>query len=159
MAENIFVTAKYLGSCSNWRLNNLTLQKLLYVAHMFSLSADGSPLVVGHFYAWDRGPVLPELYHKAKVFGASPVGNIFHEYPNLSNERAAQILDHTIHVLGTASPAQLVAVTQRGAGAWAQRWNLVARFAQCIPNADIREEGLRCFSGGMPLQMNGPQLA
>jgi uncharacterized phage-associated protein len=152
MSENVFVAAKYLACGSNWGLNNLALQKILYIAHMFSLSNDGAPLVVGQFYATDCGPIHPQLYHKAKVFGARPVGNIFHEYPHLSNDRAAEILDHANHALGNASPALLVAITQRKHGAWA------TSYGRCIPNGDIRTEGLRLFSAGMRAGMDGPQI-
>lgn len=158
MSENVFVAAKYLACRSGWRLDNLALQKILYLSHMFSLSNDEAPLVAGQFQATDCGPIHPQLYHKAKVFGARPVGNIFHEYPELSNARAAQILDQANHSLGNASPALLVAITQRKHGAWGMRYNPGVGYDRCIPNAAIREEGLRLFSAVMRAGMEGPQI-
>jgi uncharacterized phage-associated protein len=155
MSENVFVAAKHLACASNWRLNNLALQKLLYIAHMFSLSNDGAPLVAGQFYATDCGPIHPQLYHKAKVFGARPVGNVFYEYPQMSNDRAAELLDHANHALGNASPALLVAITQRKHGAWATSYIPGAGYDRGIPNADIRTEGLRLFSAIMRAGMEG----
>lgn len=158
MSENVFVAAKHLACVSNWRLNNLALQKILYIAHMFSLCNDGAPLVAGQFCATDCGPIHPPLYHKAKVFGARPVGNIFHEYPELSNARTAQILDQANQSLGNASPALLVAITHRKHGAWATSYNPGVGYDRCIPNAAIREEGLRLFSAVMRAGLEGPQI-
>lgn len=57
---------------ANWFINKgvedsdfvdpMKLQKLLYLAHGWSLGVRGEPLLKSHFQAWKYGPVLPKLY-------------------------------------------------------------------------------------------------
>mgnify|MGYP006283548483 CR=1 FL=1 len=77
MTVSVLSAAKRLAARSGWTLSNLELQKILYLAHMVHLGrTDGAPLVHGLFEAWDYGPVHPDLYHRVKIFGSSPVKNI-----------------------------------------------------------------------------------
>ena len=60
MAVSALSAGKRLGKHSGWTLSNLAMQKLLYIAHMYHLGMyDATPLVTGHFEAWDYGPVHP----------------------------------------------------------------------------------------------------
>ncbi len=78
MAAQLDSVAKYIAEEANWGLSNLELQKLMYLAQMIHMGRyDGRPLFDGSFQAWDFGPVEPSLYHRAKVFGARPVKDIF----------------------------------------------------------------------------------
>lgn len=140
MAVHVLSAAKRLAKRSNWSLSNLELQKILYLAHMFHLGrTGGDPLVSGHFEAWDYGPVHPELYHKAKVFGSSPVENIFHAFPDVLDGPEGAIIDEAYDSLGRAGPGRLVNATHRKGGAWAT--NYIPGTKHCIiPNADILKE-------------------
>jgi uncharacterized phage-associated protein len=132
--------AKRLAERSGWTLSNLELQKLLYLAHMHFLGRHGEPLVEGSFEAWDYGPVHPLLYHRAKMFGASPVGNVFHSAPDIpdgSGEAAA--LDEVIDHFGNAGSGKLVAITHSPNGAWHRNYIPGAR-GVTIPDAHIAEE-------------------
>lgn len=132
--------AKWLAQKSGWRLTNLQLQKILYLAHMFYLGRrHGEPLVTGHFEAWDYGPVHPELYHRAKVFGSSPVRNIFHGTDDLDAGAERDILDEAYEALGHLRPGQLVNATHRPNGAWWRHYEPSRRSA-VIPNEDILRE-------------------
>lgn len=124
MAISIFEAAKHLGSQADWSLSNLKMQKILYIAHMYHLGIyDGSPLVRGLFEAWDYGPVHPDLYHRAKVFGADPVGNIFRSFKDLEDDGTEKrILDAAAEQLSVISSAQLIATTHREGGAWAKHY-------------------------------------
>jgi uncharacterized phage-associated protein len=51
----------------------LKLQKLVYLAHGWSLALRGEPLISQKPEAWKYGPVIPDLYHAFKKFGGSPV--------------------------------------------------------------------------------------
>ena len=54
-------------------ITNLSLQKLLYFCHGFSLLEHGGPLVAGYFEAWDHGPVHPLVYRSFKSAGSDPI--------------------------------------------------------------------------------------
>ena len=139
MTVSVFEAAKYLGKQSGWALSNLKMQKILYIAHMYHLGNYDSPLVQGLFEAWDYGPVHPDLYHRAKIFGADPVGNIFRSFRDLEGEGTEKrILDAAVEQLAGVSSAQLIATTHRKDGAWAKHYG-PGRGIE-IPNEDILEE-------------------
>ena len=55
------------------QVTNLTLQKLVYFCHVWSLIKTGRPLVRHKFEAWEFGPVLPYLYRFFKSYDRSPI--------------------------------------------------------------------------------------
>jgi len=60
-----------------WRdgvpIDPLKLQKLVYLAHGWSLVLLKRPLIREPFEAWNYGPVVPSLYRAFQKFGASPI--------------------------------------------------------------------------------------
>lgn len=139
MSVSVFAAARRLCERSGWSISNLEVQKLLYIAHMLHLGRHNKPLVPGHFEAWDYGPVHPKLYHHVKVFGSSPVKDVFHAFPSEIDSAASRDIDETIDLLAGAPPGKLVAITHREDGAWAKHYipgmrNII------IPNEDILEE-------------------
>src|SRR5215216_2283072 len=54
-------------------VTNLSLQKIVYFCHVWSLINLGRPLVRHKFEAWEFGPVLPYLYREFKTFDRSPI--------------------------------------------------------------------------------------
>lgn len=140
MTVSVLSAAKHLAARSGWRLSNLELQKILYLAHMFYLGRNnGQPLVSGNFEAWDYGPVHPSLYHAAKMFGSDPVGNIFHSTPDIPDGPERAILDEAYQSLGNASSSRLVSATHRTGGAWYKNYRPGVRHLT-IPNEDILQE-------------------
>lgn len=142
MTVNVFAAAKRLAERSGWTLTNLEIQKILYLAHMFYLGrTGGEPLVAGEFEAWDYGPVLPSLYHKIKIYGSEPVGNVFHSVPDIPSGAEAQIIDEAYDNLGKVGASRLVKATHRLGGAWDRHYRRGER--HCVmPNADILAEYL-----------------
>jgi len=140
MTINVLSTAKHLAKKSGWSLSNLDLQKILYLTHMFHLGRkNGEPLVHGLFEAWDYGPVHPDLYQRAKIFGSAPVGNVFHSDPDVPVGGEKAILDEAYESLGHAGPGKLVRATHSPRGAW--HLNYVPGRRHCvIPNEDILAE-------------------
>jgi uncharacterized phage-associated protein len=139
MTVSAFEAAKRLGERSGWSLSNLEMQKLLYLAHMFHLGQYETPLVSGHFEAWDYGPVHPDLYHRIKIFGSSPVENVFHSVNTPQEGTEAQLLDNVFKHLANQRPGRLVAITHWDKGAWARHYDPGTRSA-IIPNEDILDE-------------------
>ncbi len=140
MTAPVLQAAKHLAKRSGWSLSNLQLQKILYLAHMFHLGrTGGEPLVTGCFQAWDYGPVHPVLYHRAKVFGADPVENIFHDQASLPAGAVRDILDEAWDSLKGVTAAGLVAATHREGGAWSRHYRPRSR-GVIIPDQDILAE-------------------
>jgi uncharacterized phage-associated protein len=54
-------------------ISNLKLQKLAYYAQGFHLAMKDAPLFPERILAWAHGPVVEELYHAFKEFGANPI--------------------------------------------------------------------------------------
>ncbi len=139
MAVPVLQAAKYMCDTSGWQISNLSLQKLLYIAHMFHLGQHGTPLIDGTFEAWDYGPVQPNLYHKVKVFGSAPVQNIFHSVPDVSDGTEKSLIHQAVDKLGKSKPGLLVEITHWQEGAWAKHYLPGARGIM-IPDNDILEE-------------------
>jgi len=148
MTISAFAAAKYLAERSDWALTNLQMQKILYLAHMVYLGQNaGEPLIREAFEAWDYGPVCPILYHKLKIYGADPVGNIFRSYTELEEgSREAEILKEALDSLGSLSGGKLVAITHRKGGAWEKNYRNGMK-SIIIPNSDIAGEYRERFSG------------
>lgn len=131
--------AKAICEKSGWTVSNLALQKLLYIAHMIHIGNHGEPLIEEVFEAWDYGPVVPEVYHKAKIFGRDPVQNIFHQVAALEDgSPALATISAVVESLHGLSPAQLVAATHWEKGAWAAHYE--SGRSNVIPNQDIKAE-------------------
>lgn len=140
MSISVLAAAKYIGGLSDWSKSNLELQKILYIAHMLHLGLHEQPLVQDNFQAWELGPVHPILYHKAKVFGANPVQNIFRSVPNLDEHNLeTKTLNATFNAVAEFTGSRLIAITHCDYGAWAKNYKPGA-YGIVIPNEDIFEE-------------------
>lgn len=135
------VAAKYLARLSGYRVTNLQLQKLLYLADMVYTGSRGERLLAGDFEAWDYGPVLPEVYHACKYRGSKPVTeNTFLMVPDLDeNTEEARILRQTWERMKDKTPGQLVRNTHWCKGAWSKRYVPGARGIR-ITTEDMLEE-------------------
>jgi uncharacterized phage-associated protein len=65
----------------------MKLQKLVYIAHGWSLAILGKPLIQEQMQAWEHGPVVPDLYHHFKHFGGEPIDH----YAKGDRERGPQV--------------------------------------------------------------------
>ena len=76
---------------------NLKLQKLVYYAQGFHLALYDKPLFEEGIEAWAHGPVVPTLYHKYKLHGASgipcPEGVDFSKYDAETQEFLNKVYD------------------------------------------------------------------
>jgi uncharacterized phage-associated protein len=137
--------ARHLCELSGWRLSNLQLQKMLYLADMNYVGKTGGRLVSEDFEAWDYGPVLPSLYHQCKSFGSKAVPNIFWGVPSIAGRPEANILEVAWENLRDSTPGQLVENTHWEKGAWAQHYVPGLRGVR-IPTGDMIEEYRRRVS-------------
>ena len=72
-------------------ISNLKLQKLCYYAQGILSAMRGKALFSDTVEAWDHGPVVPNLYHRYKIYGAAPIPavNDFDESVLDDKDRAA----------------------------------------------------------------------
>ncbi len=138
MTASIMQVARSLGSMSGWSLSNLELQKIAYIAEMIHLGRTGLPLTSENWQAWANGPVQADLYHKAKVFGTSPVTDIFQAMPLalLSEQKAVR---DAYDIMSKFNPGEMVGITHRRGGAWATYYRPGAR-GTVIPKSAIQRE-------------------
>lgn len=142
MALDSLIAAKFLCKSSEWTISHLQLQKMLYIIHMVFLGDEGRKLVNDNFEAWNLGPVLPNVYHRFKIFSSD---NIYNAYSiadiseDIKDKKEQKKLEEGVVALKKASAAQLVNVTHWENGAWAKNYKDGER-GIVIPNEDIAEE-------------------
>lgn len=57
-------------------LTHLKLQKLVYLAHAWTLAIKNEPLITEDFHAWQYGPVIPILYSYFCKFGNKTINEL-----------------------------------------------------------------------------------
>lgn len=72
------VANEFIGLAGDRGLTQLQLQKLVYMAHGWTLAYCGLPLTASEPEAWDRGPVYPELREKVSHAGSKPIARKIH---------------------------------------------------------------------------------
>lgn len=141
MAARTESVAKYICSRGGWRVSNLQLQKIFYMMQMYYMGQnDGSRLADAAFEAWDYGPVEPELYRRVRMYGASPIEDVFTNARRFNGDDSrlalmAQVCDALLPL----SAGQLVAITHWRKGAWAKNYVPGAK-GIVIPDNDIASE-------------------
>ena len=139
---SVFAAAKHVCRLSDWRVTNLKLQKILYLAHMsFVGQNNGALLIQEPFEAWDYGPVVRALYDAVKMFGNSPIQDVFFgSVKALEGTVAGGMLSSAWDHLKDKSAGELVEVTHWRYGAWAKNYKQGRN--NIIPTQDILEEFL-----------------
>lgn len=116
-------------------MSNLKLQKLLYYAQGAHLAITARPLFADAIVAWEHGPVIPDLYHHFKRYGADPIPS---PEEGIDLERYSpetrEILDDVFEVYGQFSPWKLRNMTREE-----QPWK------DTPINSKISHEALRNF--------------
>jgi uncharacterized phage-associated protein len=131
---------KFICEAGDWRVTNLQLQKILYFAQMVCLGQHGERLCDTGFEAWDYGPVAPRVYRKVRMFGSSPIENVFYDaLPFGSSSRRKEILSDVCRDLLPMRPGALVEITHWSEGAWAKHYVPGTRGVP-IPETDIITE-------------------
>lgn len=125
-------------------LTNMQLQKLVYIAHGYSLALVDLPLVKQPVQAWRYGPVIKALYDSLRHYGA---GTVTEKVNILPSEEVSETFRALISVVGDAygrfSGPQLSTMTHRKGTPWREVFDPAAEFNnEVIPNQLIKNHYL-----------------
>ncbi|CAA9381331.1 MAG: hypothetical protein AVDCRST_MAG74-394 [uncultured Pyrinomonadaceae bacterium] len=120
-AANAFLE---LARRSEKSLTNMQLQKLVYIAHGYSLAKLGKPLFHNNIHAFEWGPVIPNLYKTLKHYGAGEVKDyISTDAPPVGEvSQEMEIIREVWHDYGELSGFELSDLTHRKGTPWSETW-------------------------------------
>lgn len=113
--------AHFICASSDWRISQLELHKILYLAQMIHLGQDkGVPLFYDDFEAWKYGPVVPEMYQMVKHLGADAIpADTFSHVQEIGRDHPLyEFLDEVGEGLVPMHGWQLGYLTRDEDGAW-----------------------------------------
>lgn len=130
-------------------LTQMQLQKLVYLAHGWTLAATHQSLVDDAFEAWDYGPVVRRLYNATNMYGARPIPALIRwgqdtpfrsdddgEANTVLTAEESAIIDHVWRTYGQFEAFRLSAITHEPNSPWTHAFR-EGRNAQ-ISDDDIR---------------------
>lgn len=94
----------------NFVITNLKLQKLLYFVQGNYYKQTKSRLIDAEFFAWQLGPVIPEIYSKYAIYSATPIP------PQPASHISPQSANHIEQILQKYAPLsawQLVEISHK----------------------------------------------
>lgn len=108
------------------KLTNMKLQKLVYIAHGWTLAILGRPLVREAVYAWQWGPVIRPLYEELKRYGAGVVTEAvphpFYQHEEEIDSESMRIIRAVWKNYGKYPALQLSAITHKADTPWSETW-------------------------------------
>jgi uncharacterized phage-associated protein len=117
-----------LAEAAALSIDPLQIQKFVYLAQGWTLGLTGEQLFREAIEAWEYGPVVPELYHSLKLFGASRIKGRLKDYDyaqrRVVTARAAlektegEIVRAVWKTYGTWSGPQLISLTHQSSSPW-----------------------------------------
>src|SRR6185312_8129202 len=114
-------------------ITNLSLQKIVYFCHVWSLVKLKKPLVKQKFEAWQFGPVLQYLYREFKEFERNPITSrarrLNHSTGELEvvpyefDEDTERLLRNVVDTYSSISAGNLVRISHASGSPWDEVWN------------------------------------
>lgn len=88
-------------------ISNSKLQKLLYYAKGFHQAIFDKALFPEKPYAWTHGPVIPDVYHEYKNYGAGSITHLQYDPSSKFDEEQLELLNEVWSVFGQFSAWKL----------------------------------------------------
>jgi uncharacterized phage-associated protein len=106
------------------KLDNMQLQKLVYIAHGYNLARLGKPLFFNNVHAFEWGPVIPALYKALRKYGAGEVRGPIETKDTIPPFGGAemQIVEEVWKAYGGLSGPSLSSITHKAGTPWSQTW-------------------------------------
>jgi uncharacterized phage-associated protein len=140
-------------------LDQIQLQKLVYIAHGWCLAVSGQPLTGDRPEAWEFGPVYPRLADALAAFGLDPVtreltdGELFSDSSRVVSSRSEldalelDVITRIYHDYGDFTGSQLSTLTRRGSAPWREVYAQGAGRLRDIPHELIRTHFVKLANG------------
>ncbi len=109
VAKYIILQCNRLGKS----ISNLKLQKMLYFLQAEFLVSRNVACFREGIEAWDFGPVVPEVYHRYKVYGSASIPSIVGDDYCPFNGNDKSLADDIIEVCAKYSASRLVEITHK----------------------------------------------
>lgn len=129
-----------LASNEGRALDQIRLQKLVYIAHGWQLALTGEPLTGDRPEAWDFGPVYRRLAGALERFGSDGVSEQVETNQSNLDETELAVIARVYQDYGRFSGSQLSNLTRRGNAPWRHVYAEGAGRFRDIPHALIREQ-------------------
>lgn len=143
-------------------VTNLSLQKLVYFCHAWSLTRFNKPLVRHSFEAWQHGPVLQYLYREFKEFDDRPITSRARKLDPVTGQRRVAeyafdptmqaMLEQVVDFYSQLSAFDLVRLTHVNGGPWEKVWH---HEGVVNPGMKINDDEIARFYG----RINAPFVA
>jgi uncharacterized phage-associated protein len=100
-------------------LTPLQIIKLVYIAHGWMLALYQRPLITDRIEAWKYGPVIPNLYHDVKGFGADYIhGRLRDALSQPLDPQERNLIRQVYNIYGQKNGVQLSELTHRSGTPW-----------------------------------------
>lgn len=108
-----------IDTCSKMKdpVSNLRLQKLLYFVWVDYYRETGQKLFYDSMYAWQLGPVVPEVYYEYCTYGGRP---IYFYCESEIEQKDEEILKSIVEKYRLVPVSELVERTHKPGTAWYQ---------------------------------------
>ena len=136
MVVRVLDAANPLCKISGWTLNQMELYKLQYLAHMFHLGSQNTPLVRADFEVREFGPVHPKLHKAVMHYGSRTITSLGRNRMSLPLKSEKTALDVTYSEIRLLSASKLLALTHWKEGALRKNYRPGLREV-VIPQEDI----------------------
>lgn len=124
-------------------INQMWLQKLVYMAHGWNLAINSKPLVEGRIEAWDGGPVMRKIWNHMRDFGRNAAGGLFGKsedepYTALLTDSEKAVIHHVWKRYGDYSGRDLSDMTHQEGTPWSNAYFGRGRNAR-LSDDDIKQ--------------------
>ena len=106
------------------QLTNMQLQKLVYIAHGYTLGLLDQPLCDDNVHAWKHGPVFPSLYEDLSQYGSRPVTEALQTYDTLQDLEQRNIIEVVYANYKGLHAFTLSDFTHKPNTPWDQTWKI-----------------------------------
>ena len=134
-------------------LEQMKLQKLVYIAHGWNLAINREPLVADRIEAWDGGPVMRRIWNHLRDFGYNVNSHFIGNGPDGGmvtaplSEPEKSIIDHVWRKYGSYTGLELSEMTHKEGTPWSNSYFGNGRNSQ-LSQTDIQQHFIELALAG-----------